>query len=281
MLCAYRGPRPQQARALTLPLLSLLGEFGLSLEIAEIILDAVAVFVYLLLAGRLLTLVRPDRSRFWVLFAVVPLIATYAVFGYVSYPSDLPALALFTLGAYALVREATPLFWIVCVFAALNRETGALLVALYVLYRWPRREYEKTIVTAIGLALLFAGVFLALQYIFGSNPGTSHEDHLTYNLSLARQAFTLHRPGLVYWTLTFGGFHIVSLFALRRSPYIFRVLFICSIILVIAMLPVGLFTETRIFNEAIPGFTFPAIVLLSDWLSRSRSNHPHHSTLTP
>jgi hypothetical protein len=258
-LVTFSGIRPQQLRMLTFPILWLLNQCGISLRLGEAIVDATACFGYFVYVSRILAHVKPDINRYSVLLAAIPLIVNYGIYGYVSYPSDLTALFLFTVAAYCILEDLHWATRIVAVLAALNRETAVLIVPLYILVNWRSKSFVRLMYEVATLTTCTIGPLLLLQQVFHHYPGALSENHFSWNLSLLRQAFTLHRPGIVYALTLFSGFHIISLVFLKRSPEFMKAAYICSILLVIVFVPVAILTEARVYNEAILGFTLPVI----------------------
>jgi hypothetical protein len=258
-LVHFEGIRPQQLRMLTFPILWLLGQCGISLSVAETIVDIAACFGYLVFVRRILTHFVPDMNPYATLLAIIPLIVNYGIYGYVGYPSDIPALFLFTVAAYCILNDLNWATRIVAILASLNRETAILIVPLYFLANWHVKSFARVMYEVLILTVCTMLPFLLLRNLFHHFPGALTENHLSWNLSLLQQAFTFHRPGIVYAIALFGGFHIVSLAFLKRAPDFLKSLYICSILLVIALMPVAILTEARVFNEANLGFTLPVI----------------------
>ena len=258
-LVSFGGIRPQQLRMLTFPLMWVMHQLGISLPAAEVAIDAIACFGYLLLVSAILSHFSASINRYAALLAILPLIVNYGVLGYVSYPSDLMALFLFTAAAYYILKDKFAMLCLVSVLAAFNRETAVLIVPLFILMNWRSTRLRLALTRASILIAAIAAPLILLHFIFQSNPGAMSEDHLSWNISLLRQAFTFHRPGIVYAVSLFAGFHLFSLLYLRNSPYLFKALFACSVLLVLALLPVSIYTEARVFNEANLGFTLPLL----------------------
>lgn len=258
-LTSFTAIRPQQLRVLTLPVLLLLNKIGFDLATAEIIIDTVAVFGYLLIVHKILSRHLPNIPGLGTLLAIIPLIVNYGIFGYVSYPSDLPALFLFAAAAYFTLDERFTSLCITAVLAAFNRETALLILPMFVLLAWHSTTIQKLTIRTIILSACIILPLILVHIIFQNNPGAVSEDHLGFNLSLLRQAFTLHRPGVVYALASFGGFHLLSLALIHRSPSVLKHVFVCSILLVLLLMPFSIYTEARVFNEANLGFTLPAI----------------------
>jgi hypothetical protein len=258
-LVHFYGIRPQQLRMLTFPLLWLLNQCGINLNVAEAIIDAAACFGYLIYVNRILTHFEPTSNKYSALIAAIPLIVNYGIYGYVGYPSDIPALFLFTVAAYCILEDLKWAIRIVAVLASINRETAILIVPLYLLANWRSKRFATLMYETLWLTICSAFPFMLLHKLFRHYPGVVSENHFDWNLSLLQQAFTFHRPGIIYALALFGGFHIVSLAFIKRSPDFLKSLYICSILLVLALLPVAILTEARVFNEANLGFTLPVI----------------------
>ena len=90
---------------LTLPFLWLFHQLGLSLPVAEVGIDSIACFGYLIFVKRILTHFEPGINKHASLIAVIPLIVNYALLGYVGYPSDIASLFLFTAAAFSVLED--------------------------------------------------------------------------------------------------------------------------------------------------------------------------------
>ena len=187
-------------------------------------------------------------------------------------PYDLPSLAFFALGMWAIAAESTPALYAVVMVAMLNRESAIFLVGIYLLYRvgmvragladpksLRRAALHTVLLTAICLAEL-RGLHLAFPHAVPQFATLGpFEVHIVDNVGYLLRPF--------YWAsyLSMFGFSWLYLYANWRAvphPGIRWALGIGPLMLA-AMYVVGVLSEIRIFGELIPLFALALALLLS------------------
>lgn len=189
-----------------------------------------------------------------------------------SYAYDVPGVALFALGVYAVLRGNLVLLYPAFALACLNRETALFLVPLLLLYRWPGRRSEQLRLGAHALALaaIWLALKLALWRLYGGNPleGSDAPGGI-FVWQAGRNLANLLDP--IYWpnlASALGFLWLVVLLGWRHlPPALKRGLWIAPLWL-IGMLMVGRVTEVRIFGELGVYVAIAAGVAIDDFLHR-------------
>ena len=265
-LTDFEAPKPFQPRVLV----PLLGSW-LDLAVGRVIglrsiyrvLDFIACFGTLVTFSRLLrkTTALPN-PQFGSLLLLYPMLWNYCVFGRLLYPYDIPAILFFTLGLLAIAERRWHLFYVVFVVGGLNRETICFLTVAYVASAWGKVAF-RTLLGHVSLQLaLFAGLKLALGWVFAENEGSTVGFLLQRNLT----ALTSVNIDTARLALAFGLLWVFIPLAWRKLPSFHRRLLWVVPAFVAAMTVFGLLSELRIYSELLPIVTVPAAILLSESL---------------
>lgn len=199
------APAPNQYRPLTPWIAELLCRVlpGHNLHTSYLLLRALTTGVTLLLFDRYLrTWFRPGASAAGALClgAIIPF--TYLR---VVQESDPIALLVFVLAFWALARERDVYLFPLILVGTLNRETTAMIPAVYALARWGTAPVRQVIGRTIALALSWAAVYAMLLWIYGPRPYYCDVVMVWQNLgSWVPTAYLLLLFG-VMWVLPFLG----------------------------------------------------------------------------
>jgi hypothetical protein len=186
------------------------------------------------------------------------LIHTVCALGH--YPYDTPQIVLFTLGLVALRKQNWLLFYLTLAVATVNRETSCMLIPAFGLTMYgalPRRQFSTHLAAQ---SLIFAAIKLSIDHIFAHNPGGFTEDHVAYNIDVIRQIFRLNQFvvsmallwAAIIWQFVSGRAHIPTFAA--------RLLWLIPMY-VAAMWRFGLLDEIRAYNEMVPVFLTPLLLV--------------------
>ena len=164
------APAPNQYRPLTPWIAELLCRVlpGHNLHTSYLLLRGLVTGVTLLLFDRYLrTWFRPGASAAGALClgAIIPF--TYLR---VVQESDPISLLVFVFAFWALARERDGYLFPLVLVGTLNRETTAMIPALYALARWGTAPVRQIIWRTIALALSWAAVYAMLLLIYGRRP---------------------------------------------------------------------------------------------------------------
>jgi hypothetical protein len=190
----------------------------------------------------------------------------YAAFGIWRMPFDIPAILLFTLGLFALVRQRWFLFYIVFVLGALNRETILVLSVAFIFLSWKRAEPTfvwKHVGVQLGTWLLIRAL---LVFIFSDNSGGQFQTQFAANIKhLSSDMATI--PLL----LSFGGLWLPAFLGWRVVDERIRRLLLVTIPFVGLMFVVGNLHELRIYNELVPIICMGVLGVWTAFYNRIRS----------
>ncbi|MCH2173116.1 hypothetical protein MK489_20240 [Myxococcota bacterium] len=173
------------------------------------------------------------------------------------YPSDLPAVLLFTLGLLTLARERHRAFLGIFALACLNRETSALLSVAFLATGWGHRPSRELLRGLLLQIVIWGAIKLALGAAFAHNDGTPYDFMGTRNLALFAGLLQGHPPlgvltacGLIWlpipWTWRF------------QPDFLRRVMWV-GLPFLGGMALVGNLDELRIYGELAPVLTAPAV----------------------
>lgn len=181
---------------------------------------------------------------------IIGLLSLTLLFRYLSYVYDPATLLLFSAGILALGVRDRGWFVVVLTLAALNKETSALLVPLYLLRYRGELAPRRLVVRVGGLSVLWLAVRAFAAYVVRRNPGQTLEFHLIdHNVQL----FRVHPFSLAYSVLIFA----LAVWLVRREweskPGFLRAgLLITFVPLFAAALFFGYVDELRGYYEAFP-----------------------------
>jgi hypothetical protein len=198
-------------------------------------------------------------SLFWGLAILYPMAWNYKEFGMFFYQSDIGAVLLFIAGLLFLQRDKIAWYYATFIFASLNRETSIFLTACYVaifLTRLPRSKITIHVVTQVVIWLI---VRVVCSTLFAANGGMPFEWKLDVNWNSALQVLSGSKLYLDRLLFLFGGLHLILPFTWKRQPPEMRRLLFVLILIVVSLLPVGVFFEARIFNEAMVLMTLAVV----------------------
>jgi hypothetical protein len=192
----------------------------------------------------------------------------------VYYPSDLPAVAVFTLGLLALRRRAWPAYYAVFALGTLNRETTCFLVLAWALTAWRREGWRSLVAHAAAQLAIWVAIKATLAQVFAANPGAGlyewshaggHRFHLETNLR-----FALNPANWPYWWSGLGFVWLPALFFWRRvtDPAAQRLLLLIIPFLA-GMFLVGNLYELRIYAELLP--VFAGALVATPWIAARRA----------
>ncbi|MEW5875767.1 MAG: hypothetical protein AB1752_11390 [Candidatus Zixiibacteriota bacterium] len=170
-------------------------------------------------------------------------------------PSDIVAVALFTLGLALLRERRWVWFYPVFLIGTLNRETMIFLLIIFVLVEWQRMAKRQLAVHAGIMIILWGGVKVLMNALYGGNPGETIEiyhvgsqvTHLSTNLEM------LVSPARLLVILSsFGFLWVPVLFFYRRIPDRFarRALWVVPLYVIMIIL-IGNMNEVRVWGEML------------------------------
>ena len=208
------APAPNQYRPLTPWAVELLCRVlpGHSLHTAYILFRGLVTGLTLLVFDRYLrTWFRPGASAAGALClgAIIPF--TYLR---VVQESDPVSLLVFVLAFWALARERDAYLFPLVLVGTLNRETTAMIPAVYALARWGAAPLRRIISRTIGLAVSWAAVYGTLLWAYG--PRQYYCDVIMVWQNLGSWVPT------VCLLLLFGEMWVLPFLGLRRGPTILR-----------------------------------------------------------
>ena len=133
---------------------------------------------------------------------VVAFLALPLFFRYFSYIYDPATLLIFGLTIGIVYERRIVLFYLLFILAAINKETGVLLIGWFVVREIGHRSASSIVIHGVVLAVIFTAIKSLLVYTFQDNPGSFYEPHLLdHNLKLA-----FEQP------VKFTGFVLVTVF---------------------------------------------------------------------
>jgi hypothetical protein len=171
------------------------------------------------------------------------------------YCYDIAAIAFFTLGLYALLKKAWPLFYLVFILGTLNRETTAFLVLIYLLVSVGREPWKRIAGHALAQTAIWVAIKVWLWSVYHQTGATYtdrldlYKDSVAYNLQLIDREphvwIMLAANWAFLWILAFAGWRRIG------HPFVARALWVVPVF-VGAMFFVGELLELRIYSELIP-----------------------------
>jgi hypothetical protein len=177
------------------------------------------------------------------------------------HPDSMPELALFTLGALAIARRADALFAVTLAAAALNRETSAFLVLLYLAEPLTRSRAVRAALFGMEWLAIYAGLRLAR--------GLQHYDYWQAARNLADLGLLpanydpYYRAYAYFAVVLFGPMLYLALKARDAPPFVRRALMIVPVFVAVAF-TFSSIIESRIFTPlyplVLPGLMFSLFV---------------------
>ncbi|QHI68817.1 hypothetical protein [Tichowtungia aerotolerans] len=171
------------------PVSELFERYEWELEYASAYLIAVAVlFVSLLLFVHAFgVLARSQYEMNPVFLRVLSLVALAGLpcfFRYYSYLYDFPHLVLFCYALAMMSLRRWKVYILLFVLACLSKETTVLLIAVFIIHFWKKRQTLPFFALAVVQVVIFVTIKCGLNILFQKNPGASVEFHLGHNLML-------------------------------------------------------------------------------------------------
>lgn len=178
------------------------------------------------------------------------------------HPDSMPELALFTLGALAIARRADGLFAVTLAAAALNRETSAFLVLLYLVAApLTRNRGVRAAIFGVEWCAIYAGLRLArgLQHYEYWQGGRNLSD-----LSLLPGTYDPYYRAYAYFAVVLFGPMLYLALKARGAPlFVRRALLVVPGFVVVAF-AFSSIIESRIFTPlyslVLPGVLFGLFV---------------------
>jgi len=205
-------------------------------------------------AAALALLRQVGASRLWLLALMAMLLANYTFAPYENWwlPYDIPALLFATLGLLWLREERWRAYYLLLPFGILNRETAAILIAIFTLTQAGKMAWPRYAGHLLAQLAILVGVKGALWIAFHHNiaNASAFYDQLNGQYYLLRNLDFL-RSGLAF---TFcAGLWLPFLLALGRlrDSFLRRAVWVIPPFLLV-MLLVGNLWEFRIFTELLP-----------------------------
>ena len=157
---------------------------------------------------------------------------------YFYQPSSSLYLMFLTVGTYLIVRGSTAWIYPLIFLASLSRETGGILVALYIAYHWPLTRRSLLNVAGIFSSWLSAQIILRLVFPNADSVLTRpiHENFYYYNL---------------FWPIfLFGVFWLIPLIRYRSlPPFLRRALLLVLPPVILVNFMWGKVEESRLFLD--------------------------------
>lgn len=199
----------------------------------------------------------------------LPLMFRYSSYVYDPLTIFLAALALIPLATRRRLR-----FYALFVLATFNKETSALMIAVFVLRERGLLQRRRLLAHVLAMASLWLAVRAALVYCFRDNPGTFLPIHIRHNMELP-----LRPLASLYFLVVLLGFWLLVRHGWARKPLLLRQgLFVTLGPLLAAAVVFGFADELRDYYEAFP-FVFllcvPSLVeifaVAPEWRERDPS----------
>lgn len=193
--------------------------------------------------------------------ALLGIIILPVFFDYTNYIYDFATLMFFSLLLLLMAKARWKSFFLVYLFACLNKETTILITIIFFLYFWQRKDQRRPpFVLMTGLQLLiFSVISLSIRWIFRDNPGASLEFHLfDHNFEVLSEIAT---PANL---LTAIGLFVLLGYAWGEKPLLLRISLIALPALVGSCFFFGYLDELRAYYEAFP----PMLLLTVHTLSK-------------
>ncbi len=191
------------------------------------------------------------------------------------YPSDVPSLFFFALGLLLLLRRRWVAYYVLFVFATLNRETSCFLTVAMLCLFWTRDNRREMLQHWVAQVLIWLSLKGILSMVFLGNPGSVIEWHnLLSNFRLFEWFWEGTQVnmfgklgGNANWLFfSIGGLWLLVPFLWRGLPLQLR-----RLVWIIPLYALGYFLvtfvqEVRAWNEMVVLITLFVAVGLSDKL---------------
>jgi len=239
--------------------------------------SALSFILMFFLSGFFLTLRELVKTYFSTSEIIVDWIALLGImllpvfFDYTNYIYDFATLMFFSLLLLLMARARWKSFFLVYIFACLNKETTILITMIFFLYFWQQKDQRRLpFVLMTGLQLLiFSVISLSIRWMFRNNPGATLEfhlfDHNFETLSIIATPANL---------LTAIGLFILMAYAWQEKPLLLRISLIALPALVGSCFFFGYLDELRAYYEALPAMLLLAVHTLSKILPLPISLRP-------
>jgi hypothetical protein len=162
------------------------------------------------------------------------------------------------------------MFFIIFIFAVINKETAGYLIFSYILFNYREIFTKKIIINTFLLSAFFLGYKFLLSQVFKNNPGDDFEIGYYKNLVTINELFT-NTVYLKVVFLNFGGLYIFALILFisglwKRYPVKSK-LFINLTIVPYYLLGIIItyISEVRVYTELIPMITVLFLIFLSNF----------------
>jgi hypothetical protein len=166
------------------------------------------------------------------------------------YIYDFPALSLFTLAFYLMLKRKWLWYYIIFFVGLMNKETIILLTILFAFIYYRRTSTLSYWINLILQCSLFVLVRGTISWIFRDNPGQNFEFHFYGNLRIIADNWTLHN-------IVIGGIVLFFIFyQYRFKPAILQKAFFVGLLLIVLTLFFGYIHEARDYYEIYPWTAF-------------------------
>ena len=246
------------AERVPLPMALLRGRHGIFAHPALIwlfVLDLLALATTASFTVRLYRRAAPEGRYVWLVFPVLLFAASWTFLLHsesnLYFPYDLPSLAFFTVGLYAIYMRQFAALLLVMTIGSLNRETTLFLIPLYVLDAfppvfggWPEALRRFSWLKVLVLFVVWLFIRSLMAHLFQANDRSEDFIRLRYNLRYLP-------PN--NWPQMLGacGYLLPVLWVLRRRvPDVrLRSYLLLLPLWFLVMCVYGVLSETRIYGE--------------------------------
>ncbi len=181
------------------------------------------------------------------------------------YPSDLPAILLFTLGLILIYKKNWLLFYPLFIIATLNRETTCYLTVVYLCTSIGRERPKQIIIHILSQALIWVEIKYYLYHLYIANGGDAFwQTHLSenFNLLMTPRAYPQFLSNFGYlWIPTLAFWRIIPDQFVKRTVWLIPLFFL-------GMFFIGNMYELRIYGELIPVVLTAFLLILKELFRR-------------
>ena len=172
-------------------------------------------------------------------------------------PSDIPAVAFFTLLLALGLRGKWNVFYPLFALATLNRETTCFVTVALLFAFWKESGRKEALAHVGAQFVIWVALKTVLYVIYSDNPGSLFE---IYGVSQVRRShfdanleFLMSPLRVIILLSSFGFLWISALFFRERIGVLpIRRALVSLVVFFAAMLVIGNLNETRIFGEFLP-----------------------------
>ena len=178
------------------------------------------------------------------------------------YPSDISSILFTVIGLNYIYKNKLAYFYIVFLFATINRETSLFLSFIFLIHYYNKITFLKLSYHGILQGIIWISIKSFLYHTFSDNPGRGlfESDHLSSNISFMINPFNFlyffSNMGFI-WIFTFKFLDRIQNIFLTKSLWVILPHFLI-------MLFVGNIFELRIFGEMIPIVLTPLLTVIMD-----------------